>query len=158
MCDLPLAVALQKSEYVGSSRIGADQFARPAFDLHGIEVLKDLAGVGEHLQDHMEVGHVFEMTSLPDKLFRWQNTFMAEAGPQYAAHTDPVSLTENYIPLVIDWFSGHDAPIALHPDLHIRLINVFLGISIFIPTHTFTRIPFGRLPRPVPLAGECGCA
>ena len=92
---------------------------------HGIELVKDLAGVGEHMQDHLEVGHVFEMTNLPDKLFRWQNTFMAEAGPQYASLADPASLTENYIPLVIDWFSDHDVPNAMHPDLHIHLINVF---------------------------------
>ena len=67
---------------------------------HGIAVVKDLPGVGQHLQDHVEVGHIFHMKNLPDKVWRWQSTLLAEAGPQYAANADPSSLTENYIPLV----------------------------------------------------------
>lgn len=92
---------------------------------HGIALVKDLPGVGSHLQDHSEVGHIFQMKNLPDKLFRWQSTFLSQAAPQYAAHADPSSFTENYIPIVIDWFSGHDAPNPLHPDLHIHLATVF---------------------------------
>ena len=92
---------------------------------HGITVVKDLPGVGQHLQDHVEVCHVFQMKNLPDKLWRWQSTFLAEAGPQYAANADPSSFTENYIPLVIDWFSGFDAPNPMHPDLHIHVFTAF---------------------------------
>ena len=92
---------------------------------HGIAVIKDLPGVGQHLQDHVEVCHVFHMKNLPDKLWRWQSTFLAEAGPQYAANADPSSFTENYIPLVMDWFSGFDAPNPMHPDLHIHVFTAF---------------------------------
>ncbi len=89
-----------------------------------VPLLKELAGVGEHLLDHDEIGHIFEMKNLPDKLFRWQNTFLAEAGPQFASKADPSSFTENYIPLVMDWFSGHDKADPMHPDLHIHLLTV----------------------------------
>lgn len=91
----------------------------------GISVVKDLQGVGAHLQDHTEVGHIFKMTNLPDKLFRWQWTFLSQSVPEHAAKADPSSFTENYIPLVMDWFSGHDAPDPMHPDLHIHLATVF---------------------------------
>jgi choline dehydrogenase len=98
----------------------------PAGDLaqHGIDVIRDLPGVGRHLQDHVEVGHIFEMKQLPDRVWRWQSTLLAEAVPALAANADPSSFTENYIPLVIDWFSGLDAPNPMHPDLH---IHVFTG-------------------------------
>lgn len=92
---------------------------------HGIAVVKDLPGVGQHLQDHVEVCHVFHMKNLPDKLWRWQSTFLAEAGPRYATNADASSFTENYIPLVIDWFSGFDAPNPMHPDLHIHVFTAF---------------------------------
>ncbi|MCA1562380.1 MAG: GMC family oxidoreductase N-terminal domain-containing protein [Acidobacteria bacterium] len=92
---------------------------------HGIAVVKDLPGVGQHLQDHVEVCHVFRMKNLPDKLWRWQSTFLAEAGAQYAANADPSSFTENYIPLVMDWFSGFDARNPMHPDLHIHVFTAF---------------------------------
>ena len=92
---------------------------------HGIATVKDLPGVGQHLQDHVEVCHVFHMKNLPDKLWRWQSTVLAEAGPRYAANADPSSLTENYIPLVMDWFSGFDAPNPMHPDLHIHVFTAF---------------------------------
>jgi choline dehydrogenase len=91
---------------------------------HGIALVKDLPGAGSHLQDHFEVGHIFRMKNLPDKVFRWQSTFL-QTLPQYAAHADPSSFTENYIPIVIDWFSGYDAANPLHPDLHIHLATVF---------------------------------
>ena len=65
------------------------------------------------------------MKNLPDKLWRWQSTFLAEAGPQYAANADPSSFTENYIPLVLDWFSGFDARNPMHPDLHIHVFTAF---------------------------------
>ncbi|MBC7837388.1 MAG: GMC family oxidoreductase N-terminal domain-containing protein [Nitrospiraceae bacterium] len=92
---------------------------------HGIPVIKDLPGVGSHLQDHSEVGHVFHMKNLPNKIWRWQSTFLAEAAPKYAANADPSSFTENYIPIVMDWFSGFDAPNPVHPDLHIHVATVF---------------------------------
>lgn len=63
------------------------------------------------------------MKNLPDQVWRWQSTFLAEAGPQFAAHADPSSFTENYIPLVMDWFSGFDAPNPMHPDLHIHVFT-----------------------------------
>ncbi len=100
---------------------------------HGITVIKDLPGVGQHLQDHAEVGLVFHMKNLPDKLWRWQSTLLAEAGPQYAANADPSSLTENHIPLVMDWFSGFDAPDPMHPDLHIHVFNAFFRDFNFNP-------------------------
>jgi choline dehydrogenase-like flavoprotein len=71
------------------------------------------------------VGHIFQMKNLPDKVFRWQSTFLSQSVPQYASHADPSSLTENYIPIVIDWFSGYDEANPLHPDLHIHLATVF---------------------------------
>lgn len=92
---------------------------------HGITVVKDLPGVGRHLQDHVEVCHVFHMKNLPDKLWRWQSTFLAGAGAEFAANADPSSFTENYIPLVFDWFSGVDAPDPLHPDLHVHVFNAY---------------------------------
>ncbi len=92
---------------------------------HAISLIKDLPGVGRHLQDHAEVCHVFQMKNLPDQIFRWQSTFLSASAPHYASHADPSSFTENYIPLVIDWFSGYDQVNLLHPDLHIHLITVF---------------------------------
>jgi choline dehydrogenase-like flavoprotein len=92
---------------------------------HGIALVKELPGVGAHLQDHSEVGHIFQMKNLPDKVFRWQNTFLAEAAPHYAARADTTSFTENYVPIVFDWYSGVDAPNPMHPDLHIHLMTVF---------------------------------
>jgi choline dehydrogenase-like flavoprotein len=92
---------------------------------HGIDVVRDLPGVGQHLQDHVEVCHVFHMKNLPDKLWRWQSTLLAEANPLYAAYADPSSFTENYIPLVMDWFSGFDSPNPMHPDLHIHVFTAF---------------------------------
>ena len=100
---------------------------------HGIAVIKDLPGVGQHLQDHVEVGLVFHMKNLPDKLWRWQSTFLAEAGPQYAANADPSSFTENHIPLIMDWFSGFDTPDPMHPDLHIHVFNAFFRDFNFNP-------------------------
>ena len=55
------------------------------------------------------------MKNWPDKLWRWQSTFPAQAGPQYAANADPSSFTENHIPLIMDWFSGFDTPDPMHP-------------------------------------------
>jgi choline dehydrogenase len=92
---------------------------------HGISVVTDLPGVGQHLQDHMEVCHVFHMKNLPDKVWRWQSTYLAEASPEYAANADPSSFTENYVPLVMDWFSGFDARNPMHPDLHIHIFTSF---------------------------------
>ena len=92
---------------------------------HGVAVVKDLPGVGQHLQDHIEVGHVFEVNNLPDKVWRWQSTFLASASPDYAANADPSAFTENYIPLVFDWFSGFDDPNPMWPDLHIHLFTGF---------------------------------
>jgi choline dehydrogenase-like flavoprotein len=92
---------------------------------HGIKLVKDLPGVGQHLQDHCEIGHVYEMKSLPNKIWRWQSTLLAKAGPQFAANADPSSLTENYIPLVADWFSGFDAADPMHPDLHMHMLTVY---------------------------------
>jgi choline dehydrogenase-like flavoprotein len=91
----------------------------------GISVVKDLPGVGAHLQDHTEVGHIFKFNNLPDKLFRWQSTFLSQSLPEHSAKADPSSFTENYIPLVLDWFSGHDEPNQMHPDLHVHLATVF---------------------------------
>ena len=97
---------------------------------HGIAIVKDLPGVGQHLQDHVEVWHVFQMKNLPDKLWRWQSTFLAEPAPQYAARMRPTSFTENYIPLVMDWFSGFDAPNPMHPgSAHPRLHGRSSGTS-----------------------------
>ena len=73
------------------------------------------------------------MKNLPDKLWRWQSTFLAEAGPQYAANADPSSFTENHIPLVMDWFSGFDTPDPMHPDLHIHVFNAFFRDFNFNP-------------------------
>ena len=44
MRDLPLAVPLDQSEYVGSSRLGTRQLARPAFDfqMNDSDALYDL--------------------------------------------------------------------------------------------------------------------
>jgi choline dehydrogenase-like flavoprotein len=92
---------------------------------HGISVVRDLPGVGQHVQDHLEVCHVFDMKNLPDKVWRWQSTLLAEAGAHYATKADPSSFTENYIPLVFDWFSGFDAPNPMHPDLHIHVFTAF---------------------------------
>jgi choline dehydrogenase len=92
---------------------------------YGIPLVKDLPGVGRHLQDHTEVGHIYEMKNLPDKLFRWQNTFLSQHLPQYAPLADPSAFTENYIPLIMDWFSGYDEADAMHPDLHIHVATVF---------------------------------
>jgi choline dehydrogenase-like flavoprotein len=92
---------------------------------HGVAVVKDLPGVGQHLQDHVEVGHIFHMKNLPDKVWRWQSTVLAVASPQYAANADPSSFTETPIPLVLDWFSGFDAPNPMHPDLHIHVFTGF---------------------------------
>src|SRR5262245_52850379 len=89
---------------------------------HGIKIVRDLPRVGQHLQDHVEVGHIFHMKNLPDSVWRWQSTFLAGAAPEYAVSADPSSFTENYIPLVMDGFSGFDTPNPMHPDLH---INVF---------------------------------
>lgn len=92
---------------------------------HGIEVVRELPGVGRHLQDHIEVGHIFRMQNLPSDVWRWQATLLAESGERYAAAADASSLTENYIPLVMDWFSGFDEPNPLHPDLHVHVLTVF---------------------------------
>jgi choline dehydrogenase len=100
---------------------------------HGIALVKDLPGVGQHLQDHVEVGHVFHLKNLPDKVWRWQSTLLAGAGPQFAANVDLSSLNENYIPLVFDWFSGFDAPDPLHPDLHVHVFNGYFRDFNFNP-------------------------
>jgi choline dehydrogenase len=113
--------AINSPQLLMLSGIGpADHLAQ-----HGIDVIRDLPGVGQHLQDHVEVAHIFEMKHLPDQVWRWQSTFLAGAAPHYAANADPSSLTENYIPLVMDWFSGFEAPNPMHPDLHIHVFTAF---------------------------------
>src|SRR5262249_17480565 len=92
---------------------------------HGIAIAQDLPGVRHNLQDHIEVAHVDEIGKLPNKTWRWQSTLLAGAGPQFSAHADPSSLTENYVPLVIDWFSGFEERDPLHPDLHMHLMTVY---------------------------------
>lgn len=112
--------AINTPQILMLSGIGPQEHLRK----HRIAVVKDLPGVGRHLQDHIEVCHVFQMKNLPDKVCRWQSTLLSQAAPHYAAHADPSSFTENYVPLVIDWFSGYDKADPLHPDLHIHVCNV----------------------------------
>jgi choline dehydrogenase len=101
---------------------------------HGIPVVTDLPGVGQHLQDHVEVGHVFHMKNLPDTVWRWQSTLLADADARFASKADPSSFTENYLPLVMDWFSGFDSPNPLHPDLHVHVFLAYFRDFNFNPT------------------------
>jgi len=93
---------------------------------YNIPLVKDLPGVGSNLQDHTEVAHVFHIKNLPNKVWRWQASLFSQSDSKWKPYADMSSLTEDYIPLIIDWFSGYDTPNPLHPDLHIHVCTVYL--------------------------------
>ncbi len=98
-----------------------------------IPLVKDLPGVGHHLQDHVEVGLVYHVKNLPNKVWRWQATLLSESDAKWRPYADKSTLTENGVPLIIDWFSGYDRPDPLFPDLHIHICTGYMRDFNFNP-------------------------
>jgi choline dehydrogenase len=86
----------------------------------GIKVIKDAPGVGQNLQDHMEVALVYEFANLPNNAWKSQAALLSLQDPSWAAHADMEFLTGNGITLGWEWFSDYDERNKRHPDLHIH--------------------------------------
>jgi choline dehydrogenase-like flavoprotein len=69
---------------------------------------------------------VHKIAKLPNKFWRWQASILSQHNDRYKAYADPTALTENTIPLMIDWHSGYEEPNPLFPDLHIHSILSYL--------------------------------
>ena len=103
----------------------------------GIEVIKDISGVGQNLMDHMESNLIYRMD--PSKIiWSWQATFIKKyiAGYSTSKIKDKIDLfakdkwsdvPTNAVSLMLDWYSE---PITKQPDssvqppdIHIHVVN-----------------------------------
>lgn len=108
----------------------------------GVNVVKNLEGVGQNLMDHIESTITFELD--PEKiLWKWQATYMKEftdykklATPKIISNIEkfysPDALSTNAVALMWDWYSlsndpniNPDDPLIINPDSHTHIINGF---------------------------------
>jgi choline dehydrogenase len=99
----------------------------------GIQVVKDLPGVGRNVLDHMEVTNVFEFNNLPGGAWKSQAALLALEDPSWQSHADMSALTTNAVTLGWEWFSDVDARDKRYPDLHIHFLNVYFRDFNFNP-------------------------
>ena len=101
----------------------------------GIEVVKDLSGVGQNLMDHMECNLMYKFD--PAKIiWIWQATFFKKytdySGGPYAAQIDSYAKNDwseiptNGAALILDWYSESvTGPQPTPPDIHVHVVNGF---------------------------------
>ncbi|XWV24572.1 putative oxireductase [Tupanvirus deep ocean] len=97
----------------------------------GIEVKKDMPGVGQNLMDHHEFTISYQID--PKKfMWRWQATYLSqdinktddkEIIASIKKYRDPSSYNDNDVHLIMDWHSGLDEINMEEPDLHFQVVN-----------------------------------
>jgi choline dehydrogenase-like flavoprotein len=102
-------------------------------DKHNIKMVKELAGVGQGINDHMEVAVTFEFPKLPNKVWKAQAALLSLSDPAWAKHADMEFLTENGITLGWEWFSDLDERDYANPDLHIHCFPLYFRDFNFNP-------------------------